>query len=270
MTWLPISLKKKIIRVKIKKLEAKTKDLLGYGLVGDARQLSKLITKYFQREIERYRENILKDPEIKINYLLQELKKEQGSLFPDFFSDLLNQTTRLLKKAFLFWVKRFVFEDKKIDFQVSFDLKNQRAEDYAKEKAADLITKIDNYTRKRINKLISKAIKEGRGYDTIREKLLEDYSFSRYRATMIAHNELWNALTNWKHRQFQEYQSHYRIEGRKKSISHPDDRRSEICMINSEQWRIPANEEFASWHMTPLFHVNCRCVCVYRMEKPPD
>lgn len=137
--------------------------------------------------------------------------------------------------------------------------------EYADARAGEMITLIDDFTRKSVNELIAKWIELWWWVNTMRKKLSENYAFSTYRASLIATNEIWQAFVTWWNEQFKKYATHYWEEGYKRWISQRDWNVTEPCMNNDRQGWIAFNEEYSSWDDSPLRFPWCRCNQVRRL-----
>lgn len=73
---------------------------------------------------------------------------------------------------------------------ISFNVPDLYAEYYAKNRAADLVTRIRETTRERLNEVISRGISEGLGPQELKDAILEDFDFSVNRAKLIARTEM--------------------------------------------------------------------------------
>jgi SPP1 gp7 family putative phage head morphogenesis protein len=68
-------------------------------------------------------------------------------------------------------------------------LVNEKAVEYAKERAAELVTRISEATRNMIRADVTQALDEGWSNDKLSEVLADNYAFSEERANMIARTE---------------------------------------------------------------------------------
>lgn len=129
--------------------------------------------------------------------------------------------------------------------------------------AGELITGINETTRVRINKLITKALDEGMSKYELKEILKTDFGFSEYRANLIARNELKRAYIQGQKIQFAQRQKESWMRGYKDWISHRDDRVTELCFLNDMAWTIPFDDIFPSEDMEPPRFPWCRCSIAY-------
>lgn len=151
---------------------------------------------------------------------------------------------------------------------MSFAVDNQHAKDRATQHAGEMISGINETTKKEINGLLNQAFNNQLNKKELLEKLQTSFAFSKYRANMIANNEVGTAYIQGTVKQHQELMKRTGIEGRKYWQTSNDDKVSDICMDNQNQDWIPFNQDFFSGHFCPLGHVNCRCKLRVRPFKP--
>lgn len=94
---------------------------------------------------------------------------------------------------------------------ISFEVSSEYAQKWAEENAGILVTRVSDSTRKRIGELVTNALKEGKGYNSLIKDLQEDFLFSGKRARLIASTELGNAYINGKEEQFKILQDKYNV-----------------------------------------------------------
>jgi len=257
----------KIYKLKILKEEKKLFDLWWQDLIKLQKQYIKVIQKILDEQFKETIKELEKDTELKYN----DIFIDQTQFIDKDFAENANKFIDMLYKATLIWIKQLnKLFSKEVTVDASFWLKPAEALEYAKELAGDRITKIDNYTKTRINSLLVQWLEKWRWYKKLASELKKDYWFSTYRATLIASNEIWTAYIQWKDMQFAKYKSEYWQVWWKKWISHKDDRTTEGCLWNDEEWWIEYDQEFKSWHKTPPRFPWCRCNIVYRLFKPTD
>lgn len=145
----------------------------------------------------------------------------------------------------------------------STEINQPSVKNWADLHAGELITGINETTRKRINKLIVKALDEWMSKQELKEILKTDFWFWEYRANLIVRNELKKAYTQWKKIQFAQWQKHSWMRGWKDWISQDDDRVTELCFLNDKAGTIPFDKEFPSWDMEPPRFPWCRCSIAY-------
>ena len=255
---------------KIKKENKKLYDLWGRKLIKLQYKLIKAIKRIMNRTYKEVLKGIKKDPLVNFNDSFREMNKYYENETD--FSKIEDELNNLLALAILEWKKSL---DKKLKEELKwvslnkwFWLTTEEVEQRAQEHIAEQITRIDETTRTRIHTIINNWINNWRGYNKIAESLKKDFIISDYRARLIAAQELGQAYVNWESMQFNKYKEHFNEQGRKRRIIHQDDRTSDICRGNAEDWRILADQQHSSWHMHPLGHIGCRCREDYRLFKP--
>ena len=136
-----------------------------------------------------------------------------------------------------------------------FALANPHATSYAAERAAELITELEEGTRTLIRKTISTAIAEQWSVNELADELAKDYAFSPQRAATIAATEMNDALT-------QSQLSAWKESGvvvAKQWLLSNDEGVCPICEDNANEGSVPLNGDFASGDDGPPAHPNCRC-----------
>jgi len=260
-----------MISIKTYKEISKTEDDKVYNLWGDKlikeqTKLVKILEKLFINWYKIALEEIKNNTELKLMW--QSISIEKIAWEND-----ADKITPALETAFILWMEQLTWafqKDPNID--ISFNIKNEDALDYAKYQAWKLITQVDDYTKTRISNLIEKALDEWWWYDKISKVLKVDYSFSNYRAKLIASHELWNSYLAWKETQFDKYRKEYNETWYKNWVSHRDSVTTPWCLHNDLQGRIEKDKEFESdWNKSkPTRFPGCRCNIVYRLFKPDD
>lgn len=254
----------KIYKLKILKEEKKLYDLWWSELIKLQRQKIKVIKKFLEKYYLKVLEELKNNNEIKANDLIG-LKKWSDV---DFYL-ILEELKDLIIKWYEIGAKQLdKILSNKSQIQIKFWVKINEIDDYAEQLAWSRITNIDNYTRQRINKILADWIKDGLWYDKIAEILKNDYWFSDYRARLIASNEVWNSYLQGKKLQFEKYLKEYWEQWRKRWVAHNDDRTTDWCRVNHEQWWIRYQEEHSSWHNRPPRFPWCRCNEEYSLIKP--
>lgn len=135
---------------------------------------------------------------------------------------------------------------------------NERSVKYAKERAADLVTQIEENTRDMLRATVASAVEEGWGAAKLADEIKDSPAFSDERAMMIARTEL-IAANNAGNMEA------YRDSGVapfKEWVTAQDDLVSEGCQENEDAGPIPIDEAFPSGDDYPPAHPNCRCAVV--------
>jgi len=256
----------KIYKQAILKEEEKIYDLGWETLQNSQKKMVDEVLKIFKNWYEITLEEIKNNTELNLMWQVQTIEKYAKD-------DDEEKLVPFLETAFILWMEQINYAFKKDpEIDIIFDIKNQDALDYAKYQAWELITQIDDYTKTRISALIEKALENGWWYDKVAKVLQTDYSFSKYRATLIASNELWNSYLAWKEAQFDKYRKEYNEVWYKNWISHRDNNTTPWCLHNDLQGWIEKDKDFDSpWNKSkPTRFPGCRCNIVYRLFKPND
>lgn len=257
-----------IYKLKIKKEAEKLFNLWGQELIDLQEKYIKSIEKMLGRWYKATLDELAKNTEVQYNDLFIDQKQ---FLQKEFTQNDFAIYSKMMKDGFNVWAKQLNKAFKKdINITTTFGIDPADALRYANKYAWDRIKGVDDYSKKRINALVSQGIEKGWWYKKLAEELQRDYSFSTYRARLIATQEIWEAYLNGKDMQFNRYALEYGQKGWKKWVSHRDQRTTDGCLANDNQGWIPYDQEFQSWHAKPTRFVWCRCNCVYRLFDPRE
>lgn len=144
---------------------------------------------------------------------------------------------------------------------------NERAVAYARDRAAELVSDIEDSTRNDLRGIIAAGLKENIGMDAIAGRIEDAYAFSEERADLIAHNEI--AMAN----------SQGVLEGMHsarnagvalKKVWLPDADACDICEENGDAGPIDLDDDFPSGDDAPTAHVNCRCTMASDIEEDAE
>ena len=149
-----------------------------------------------------------------------------------------------------------------LGIEPAFDIKNIRAEAWARERAAELITQMTKATQQEVRRIVANSMAEGVARDIIRDRIQAAQSMSRARATMIARTETQSSFNQGTQRGWKESRV---VDGREWLLvgSAP----CEICTGNATQGVIGLTSAFASGHDTPPGHPNCFCRMLPHLEE---
>ena len=126
---------------------------------------------------------------------------------------------------------------------------------WAKERSAQLVTKMDAETKKRLARMISDGIKNKRGIPGLARDIRKTFGdMTKYRSELIARTETANALGE----SFMVRGKQLGVTG-KEWITVGDDRVSLECQENEAAGVIPFNQAFPTGKMTIPQHPMCRC-----------
>jgi SPP1 gp7 family putative phage head morphogenesis protein len=145
-----------------------------------------------------------------------------------------------------------------VDMDVSVDQVNERALEWAREHAAELVTQIKENTPDMLRDDVAQAIEEGWGANELADRIAESTGFSDDRAEMIARTEL-IAANNQGNLQSYRDAADEGVNVLKEWITAGDDLVSEECQENEDEGPIPLDEDFPSGDDAPPLHPNCRC-----------
>lgn len=154
----------------------------------------------------------------------------------------------------------------------NLNLANERAEAYARARAAELIgmryvdgvleanpnvsMTINDYVRSLIRKDVEQALEEGWSNQRLADSLQQNYAFNDARAETIARTEIGNADIEGNMQAYREAIDNG-IALKKQWIA--GDGECDECAANAEQGAINFDEAFQSGDDAPLAHPNCRC-----------
>ena len=160
------------------------------------------------------------------------------------------------------------------EFQVgfAFDLKNPRAVQAIKNRAAAAVTNIDATTRSEISRIITQGMEEGFSYQKVARQIVAKYeefgvgkpqAHIRNRAELIAVTEAAEAYEIGNRLVIDEMTA-VGLEMEKSWSTVGDDRVSDGCRTNGQVGWIPVDEPFPSGHQHAPRFPGCRCAILYR------
>lgn len=152
------------------------------------RALARTIAQWFARERERLAADLVaaySDQLAKADDL------DQGYDWTRWTRALVNPTKRQLQRIYAQGAEESLAT---VGLTGAFGLKNPRAVNYARERAAEMVRldgdkSIVDTTRAMLRQTIEKAISEGASPDELKRRLVEHHAMSRTRAEMIARSE---------------------------------------------------------------------------------
>jgi hypothetical protein len=148
-----------------------------------------------------------------------------------------------------------------------FDNPNQLALEYARERAAELVTDIEETTRGRLKELIVSTLSDGASPADLGEDIWSSSAdFSEERADTIAQNELATAQGEAGVRAARETG----LSLKKKWIRGNEVADCDICDPNAEAGWIDIDEDFPSGDDTVPGHPHCVCDVVFSTEDDTD
>lgn len=257
-----------IYQIKLNKSTQRLYNLWGKPLIALQEKYIKTIEKMLGRWYKEVLQTIKDNPEVKINDLMVDQKQFINKAISN--SDF-DEMSEMMTKGFNIWAKQLNQAFKKdIRVDATFNVDPMDALRYAKDNAGAKIKGIDDYSKKRVNDLVTQGIENGWWYNKLANEIKRDFAFSAYRARLIASQEIGQAYLSGKATQFERYTTRFNQRGWKKWVSHKDDRTTEGCLHNDEAGWIPYDQLFPSGHMWPTRFPWCRCNCVYRLFDPRD
>lgn len=145
---------------------------------------------------------------------------------------------------------------------------NARAVEYAKERAADLVSlkgdeSLIESTRNMLRRLIAGGLEDNIGRDAIAQSVQDATAFSEFRAELIADTEISMANSASKDAAWEEARSDG-ITLMKEWFVSGDEGVCPVCEGNGDQGEIDYDEPFESGDDMEPAHPGCRCVTVAR------
>jgi len=257
-----------LYKIKILKAQKQLYNLWGKELIKLQEKYIKTIERMFWRWYKKVLDDLESNTELKYNDIFIDQKQ---FINKDVSNKDLDEYGKMMQDGFNIGAKQLNKSFKKdIRVDTTFSVDPWDSLKYANEFAWSRISGIDEYSKKRINNLVSTGLEKGWWYNKLAEELKRDFSFSSYRANLIASQEIGEAYLNWKDRQFAKYTREYGQKGWKHWVSHRDDKTTEGCLWNDNKGWIPYDQEFPSGHAKPTRFVGCRCNCVYRLFDPRE
>jgi len=206
---------------------------------------------------------------------LLKLRKAADDIDLSAFDAIIEMAPRIIEPvgvdASIRTVKQLgLFDNDQLVDQVS-----QRAVDYARERAAELVGKrvladgtvvdnpraewrIDTTTRDEVRRIISQGLEDNIGHDDIADQIEASFTFSPERAEIIANTEI--AMAN-SQATLDSYHEARDVAGVKvKKEWQADEDPCEDCIANMDAGAIELEDEFPSGDDAPPAHPNCECV----------
>jgi hypothetical protein len=137
-----------------------------------------------------------------------------------------------------------------------FDHANDRAAAYAKKRAAELVTDIDDSTRDMLRTAIADGLAAGELREDIIDDIMESDIFSEVRATLIADTEV--AMANGQGA-LAGYKEAKAAGVKLKKVWICTDDPCDDCQENEDIGPIPVDESFPSGDDAEVCHPFCRC-----------
>ena len=214
--------------------------------------------KYFEQEAKKYIEE------------LKDNKNIKKSTDPKINKELIEKLSAVVLLWQLEQEQKSKLELENIWLTLDIWISNEYQLEYAKNRAWELISEIDDTTREEIWKIIEYWISK---WDTLQEiaKKIDDkfLKYSTYRSSLIAVMEVWNAYEYWSRKQHDEYTKNFWVTWYKRSKTQGDSNARESHLKNEEAWWIAKNELFPWTNTDHAPHwFNCRCYTDYSIVNP--
>lgn len=142
------------------------------------------------------------------------------------------------------------------EFRALLHQANENAVEWARGRAANLVTEVSDTTRTLVNEMTSVAIDEGITNSALADQFEGSFGFSQDRATMIARTETANADSQGTLIGFRESGV---VTGKQ---WFPDEEACPICLENADDGTIGLDDVFSSGDDAPAAHPNCECTLV--------
>lgn len=149
-----------------------------------------------------------------------------------------------------------------------FDQLNDRAQSWATDHAADLVSQIDDTTRGYIRDAIASGLEDGDGLDAIAEDIEDITGFSDYRAMLIATTEITTANSQGALQGYKQASQDNGVTILKSWLITTE--ACDICQDNADAGPIDLDDEFPSGDDAPPAHPNCRCALTPITYESPE
>lgn len=225
-------------------------------------EIEKIFIKYFENESQKYQE------EIEAHFLdfseIDKTAKIHKFSFEDFTESLKN----LLAKAHFLGQK---FLSKMLGKDVEgFYLENTEAVEYANNHSGELISGIDDTTKKTIQSILANAFANGWSKsETISAIQKEFEEFGKVRASLIAQMETALAHEHGEATRFAKLAEEAGVTGWKRSQTQGDEKTRSSHRINEIDGWIENDKLFSGTNTLHAPHgFRCRCVTIRRLFEP--
>ena len=172
----------------------------------------------------------------------------------DWIGVILNPTEDALKTSLEFGGKKAL---QQLGVDQTFDLLNPRVLDWLNTNALQHARSISDTTKDQVTLRIMEGVEQGKGAEDI-AKAIEEFldGNAPKRSLMIARAEV---ISGYAEGSLAGYRQSTVVKS-KQWLTAGDERVDPECALNEEQGSIPLETAFASGHMAPITHPNCRCV----------
>lgn len=238
------------------------KDIRWEEFVETMHEIEKIFIKYFQNESRKYAE------EVENHFLdftaVDKTTKIHKLSFEDFTENLKN----LLAKAHFLWQK-FLSKMLGKNFD-GFYLENAEAVEYANNHAWELISGIDETTKKTIQSILANAFASSWSKtETISAIQKEFEEFGKVRASLIAQMETALAHEHGEAVRFAKFAEEAGVKGWKRSQTQQDKKTRRSHLVNEIDGWIENDKLFSGTSTLHAPHgFRCRCVTIRRLFEP--
>lgn len=194
------------------------------------------------------------EDEAKIDALLAELELRGISATREEAAAILAQAAQ---NGGLAAFTQIDFEDAGITSQV-----NKLAVEWAENRAAELVTKIEESTRDYLRADVAQAVQEGWSTRQLSDALQENFGFSDARGDMIARTEIAKADVEGN---MMAYRASGQVAGKKWLVG--SEGGCDECQANADEDVIPLEQDFSSGDDAPPAHPNCVCDVIPVLEE---
>lgn len=132
---------------------------------------------------------------------------------------------------------------------------NERAVEYAKERAAELVADLQDSTREMLRSAVTRAVEDGATVDELSDAVLSSGAFSEARADMIARTEIAKAHVEGN---VQGWRETGEVEGKRSILGDLHDI-EDICDDCADAGVVDLEDAFSEGADFPPYHPNCIC-----------
>ena len=236
------------------------------------KQMRRLIVKRFRKQWKRLAQKLLP-------FLQDDFREAEpgGSILESLILQLLQEDAALFETAIqVIYIaalqKAFEATSGEMGVEIDFELPTTRIENILGQRAAAMITAIDEATRDIVHEMIVTGHAERKSYAELASELrarfvefgaLKPQRHIRDRATLIAVTEIGEAYGEGQIELGREMEKSG-LTMEKSWLTVGDDRVTANCRFNQSEGWIPLAKAFSSGHQRPLRFPGCRCALQLR------
>ncbi len=208
------SLKMQILLKEMLRIQKDLQEMRGKKYAKLFRKFVKLWAGYFDRQVDEYIAYVDNNPQMFIT-----VQKDSASDFED-------ENVKQLADLYVLGMElQEIDVQEQLSIGLSFDIENKEAIEWARTRVGELISGVNETTKKEIQKIIESALLEQKSMKEIKDEIYRKFiQYSSYRANLIAVMETGNAFEQGKKVQFGKYADKFGITGYKRSKTQGDDR----------------------------------------------